>query len=73
MEEDKDEEFQSYYRYFYDELEMDYLFREFPYEKEVLESILEILVRNCMQQTKLIRIASVNKPVEVVRSLHCGN
>ncbi|MFQ7196889.1 MAG: DUF6017 domain-containing protein [Lawsonibacter sp.] len=68
MEEDKDEEFQSYYRYFYDELEMDYLFREFPYEKEVLESILEILVETVCSKRKLIRIASDDKPVEVVRS-----
>lgn len=68
MEEDKDAEFQSYYQYFYNELEMDYLFREFPYEKEVLESILEILVETVCSKRKLIRIASDDKPVEVVRS-----
>lgn len=68
MEEDKDAEFQSYYQYFYNELEMDYLFREFPYEKEVLESILDILVETVCSKRKLIRIASDDKPVEVVRS-----
>lgn len=65
---EKDEEFQSYYQYFYEELEMDYLFREFPYDKEVLESILEILVETVCSKRKLIRIASDDKPSEVVRS-----
>ena len=65
---EKDEEFQSYYQYFYEELEMDYLFREFPYDKEVLESILEILVETVCSKRKLIRVASDDKPSEVVRS-----
>ena len=65
---EKNEEFQSYYQYFYEELEMDYLFREFPYDKEVLESILEILVETVCSKRKLIRVASDNKPAEVVRS-----
>ena len=65
---EKDEEFQSYYQYFYEELEMDYLFREFPYDKEVLESILEILVETVCSKRKLIRVASDDKPAEVVRS-----
>ena len=52
----------------YEELEMDYLFREFPYDKEVLESILEILVETVCSKRKLIRVASDDKPAEVVRS-----
>ena len=64
----KDEEFQSYYQYFYEELEMDYLYREFPYDKEVLESILEILVETVCSKRKLIRVAGDDKPAEVVRS-----
>lgn len=56
---EKDEEFQSYYQYFYEELEMDYLFREFPYDKEVLESILEILVETVCSKRKLIRMPSL--------------
>lgn len=62
---EKDEEFQSYYQYFYEELEMDYLFREFPYDKEVLESILEILVETVCSKRKLIRVASDDKPAEL--------
>lgn len=65
---EKNDEFQSYYRYFYEELEMEYLFREFPYDKEVLESILEILVETVCSKRKLIRVASDDKPAEVVRS-----
>lgn len=65
---EKNDEFQSYYQYFYEELEMEYLFREFPYDKEVLKSILEILVEIVCSKRKLIRVASDDKPAEVVRS-----
>lgn len=62
---EKDEEFQSYYQYFYEELEMDYLFREFPYDKEVLESILEILVETVCSKRKLIRIRAKYETGEI--------
>ena len=70
---EKDEEFQSYYQYFYEELEMDYLFREFPYDKEVLESILEILVETVCSKPRFQKPLFVHKNEECCWSFHFGS
>ncbi|WP_206414229.1 DUF6017 domain-containing protein [Lachnoclostridium sp. An196] len=70
---EKDEEFQSYYQYFYEELEMDYLFKEFPYDKEVLESILEILVETVCSKPRFQKPLFVHKNEECCWSFHFGS
>ena len=61
-------EFKRYYEYFYDQLEMDYLKQEFKHDDEILSLILRLIVEVMCSNRKLIRIASDDKPIEIVRS-----
>ena len=61
-------EFNRYYEYFYDQLEMDYLKQDFRHDEETLELILRLIVEVMCSNRKQIRIASDDKPVEIVRS-----
>jgi len=61
-------EFKRYYEYFYEQLEMDYLKNEFKHDEEILSLILRLIVEVMCSNRKLIRIASDDKPVEIVRS-----
>jgi len=74
---DKDEDRGSYYRYFYDQLEMDIMRERYPYDKEVLDALLDMVVDVVCSRRKTIRIAGDDKPVGVVRAqfmkLHAGH
>lgn len=61
-------EFFQYYEYFYDQLEMEFLKKEFPYDVETLEVILRLIVEVMCSKRKQIRIASDDKPIEIVKS-----
>lgn len=61
-------EFTRYYEYFYDQLEMEYLKKDFRHDEEILELILRLIVEVMCSNRKQIRIASDDKPVEIVRS-----
>ena len=61
-------EFARYYEYFYDQLEMEYLKKDFRHDEEILELILRLIVEVMCSNRKQIRIASDDKPVEIVRS-----
>jgi len=61
-------EFARYYEYFYDQLEMEYLKQDFRHDGEILELILRLIVEVMCSNRKQIRIASDDKPVEIVRS-----
>lgn len=61
-------EYQLYHDYFYESLEMEYLKQEFKYDSELLESILELIVEAMCSKRKMIRIASDDKPIEIVKS-----
>lgn len=65
---DGNAEYQSYFQYFYEALEMEYLFREYPYDRGLLENILELIVETVCSKRNVIRIASDDKPVGIVRS-----
>jgi hypothetical protein len=60
--------FRRYYRYFYEQLGMAYLQAEHPYDTELLENILELIVETMCSNRKMLRIASDDKPIELVRS-----
>ena len=60
--------FKRYYEYFYEQLEMDYLKQEFKHDDEILELILRLIVEVMCSNRKLIRIASDDKPIEIVRN-----
>lgn len=61
-------EFSQYYEYFYDQLEIAFLKKEFPYDVETLELILRLIVEVMCSKRKQIRIASDDKPIEIVKS-----
>lgn len=61
-------EFARYYEYFYDQLDMEYLKHDFRLDEEILELILRLIVEVMCSNRKMIRIASDDKPIEIVRS-----
>ena len=61
-------EFQRYYQYLYETLYMDYLKQDYPYDHEILELILRLIVEVMCSKRKQIRIASDDKPIEIVKS-----
>ena len=73
---DKDER-DAYYRYFYDQLEMEIILERYPYDKEVLNALLDMVVDVVCSKRKMIRIAGDDKPVSVVKAqfmkLHAGH
>lgn len=64
---DNDER-ESYYCYFCDQLEIEILRERYPMDVDVLDAILDILVDVVCSKRKTIRIAGDDKPVNVVKS-----
>ena len=66
---DKDEdERASYYTYFREQLCFEALLKDHPYDKDMLEEILELIVDTVCSKRKKIRIAGDDKPINVVKS-----
>lgn len=58
----------EYYRdYFFEQLEFEILYQEYPYNRELLDSVLELIAETMCSKRKWIRIASDDKPIDVVR------
>lgn len=74
---DDDVERDAYYRYFYDQLEMDIMYERYPYDREVLCALLDMVLDVVCSKRKTIRIAGDDKPVSVVKAqfmkLHAGH
>lgn len=64
----KDRNYDNCYRYFHDELCMEDLFKEYPYDKDILENITELITEIMCSNRKMIRIAGDDKPIEIVKS-----
>lgn len=62
------EEYQQYYQYFYEQLGMEYLQKDYPYDVDRLENILELVVETVCSKRQIIRIGGDDRPVEVVKS-----
>lgn len=58
----------QYYSYFVEQLEYECLKSNYPYDGDILEEILELIVDTVCTNRKMVRIASDDKPAEVVRS-----
>lgn len=65
---DGSEQFRQYYKYFYDQLSMEYLKQDYPYDHEILELILHLIVEVMCSQRKMIRVSGDDKPTEIVRN-----
>lgn len=61
-------EFNRYYEYFYDELEIENLKHDFQFDDEILDMILRLIVEVICSKRRQIRIASDDKPIEIVKS-----
>ena len=59
---------EAYRFYLYKQLEMEYLKERYPYEIEVLDSIMDMMLDAICSKRKTIRIAGDDKPVNVVKS-----
>lgn len=58
-----------YERYFREQFNMEFLLRKYPDEEEVLNEMLSLVVDTVCSKRKTIRIASDDKPLEVVKSV----
>ena len=58
----------SYYEYFAEELEYEHLKNRYPNDRDILDEIFELIVDTVCTNRKMIRIASDDKPAEVVKS-----
>ena len=66
---DKDEEERSAYRnYLMSRLEMELLYERYPYDLEILDAIVDLMLDVICSKRKTIRIAGDDKPVNVVKS-----
>lgn len=62
------EDYRQYYQYFYEQLGIEYLKKDYPYDLGILESILELVVETVCSKRQIIRIGGDDRPVEVVKS-----
>lgn len=59
----------DYERYFREQFQLELLFKQHPYEEEALNEMLNLVVDTVCSKRKTIRIASDDKPLEVVKSV----
>lgn len=59
---------ESYRQYLYEQLEMEFLRERYPYEHELLDSIMDLMLDAICSNRKTIRIAGDDKPANVVKS-----
>ena len=62
------DERRRYEVYFRESLEYDILLQDYPYDRETIEGILNLLVDTCCSRRKELRVAGDDKPKEVVKS-----
>lgn len=65
---DENERYQEYFDYFSDQLSIDLLKKDYPYDSEMLDNILELIVETVCTKRPLIRIGAEERPAEIVRS-----
>ena len=62
-----DEERMGYEQFLKDQLNVEILKQEYPYDKEMIDGILELILDVLCSKRKMIRIAGDDKPVNVVK------
>ena len=65
---DENDRYQECFDYFSDQLSMDLLKKDYPYDSEMLDNILELIVETVCTKRPLIRIGAEERPAEIVRS-----
>lgn len=59
---------EQYRNYFSEQLQIEYLTKDYPYDADMLRELLELMVDTVCTRRKTIRIAGDDKPAEVVKS-----
>ncbi len=59
---DENDRYQEYFDYFSDQLSMDLLKKDYPYDSEMLDNILELIVETVCTKRPLIRIGAEERP-----------
>lgn len=54
--------------YFYEQLSLETLLADHPYEQDLLEEIIDLLIDTCCSKRQMIRIAGDDKPANVVKA-----
>lgn len=67
-EADRNQIWKEYYDYFREKFEYDILLSRYPYDEPTLTAILELVVETVCTKRQMIRIASDDKPAEIVKS-----
>ena len=62
-----DEERMGYEQFLKDQLDVEILKQEYPYDREMIDGILELILDVLCSKRKMIRIAGDDKPVNVVK------
>ncbi|MBR6484189.1 MAG: replication initiator protein A [Clostridiales bacterium] len=66
---DKDEdERREYLELLHDQLALDYLYEKYPYDRDIIGAIVDLILDVIFSKRKTIRIAGDDKPVKVVQS-----
>ena len=65
---DENDRYQEYFDYFSDQLSMDLLKKDYPYDSEMLDNILELIVETVCTKRPLNRTGAEERPAERVRS-----
>ena len=66
---DKDmDERASYRNYLNSQLDMEIMYERYPYDREILDAVMDLMLDVICSKRKTIRIASDDKPVSVVKS-----
>ena len=60
--------YQKYYDYFSEHLNISQLEKDYPYDTDLLDNILDLIVETVCSKKPMIRIAAEDRPAEVVRS-----
>ena len=65
---DRMDEYYAYRDYFEEACSLENLRQEFPYRKDLIDEILELITETCCSRRPLIRIGGEEKPAQIVKS-----
>jgi len=68
MDVDRNSDYSKYRNYFIRQIELEHLLRNNPYDKDLIQDMLELMVETVCSKRQYIRIAGDDKPAEIVRS-----
>lgn len=68
MDDDEKDEYLSYKEYLLEKIEYEYLVRDHPYKRDVIDEMVELMLEVLCSNQKKIRICGDDKPIALVKS-----